>query len=168
MSTATLLILATSLRGSPPARPAGRGRGWRSPGRGWAGAWLAALAALLPATVTAARADPPPRIGGTPPPAGCGTVEIEGQVARGPACAGRRFEEAARAAQAQARGPVAAPVIDAASPDVRTGVANQTATRQRMGNTFGTSVHPQRPNRPPPVPRAPLPRPPLPIPGGTP
>ncbi|WP_333837447.1 hypothetical protein [Novosphingobium sp.] len=83
----------------------------------------------------------------------CVTVEIGGYRAGHLDCASRRLEEAARAAQAQARAAIDAPVIDATSADVRTGVANQTATRQRMGNTFGTSVYPQRPNTVPPAPR---------------
>ncbi len=102
-------------------------------------------------------AKPPAIIGGDAPrPTGdgpCVTVDIGGYRAGHLDCASRRLEAAARVAQAQARAGIETPVIDATSPDVRTGVANQTATRQRMGNTFGTSVYPQRPDRPPPVPR---------------
>ncbi|WP_191225160.1 hypothetical protein [Edaphosphingomonas haloaromaticamans] len=45
------------------------------------------------------------------------------------------------------------PVPEAGSPDVQVGVANQTATRLRMGDALGRSVNPERPNRPPAGPR---------------
>lgn len=89
----------------------------------------------------------PSRIGG-PPPGPCVTVDIAGHRAGHLECATDRLQAAADTAQAQTRSAIETPVIGAGSPDVQTGVANQTATRQRMGNTFGTSVHPQRPNRP--------------------
>ncbi|SNS69430.1 hypothetical protein SAMN06295912_112112 [Sphingomonas laterariae] len=87
------------------------------------------------------------RIGG-PAPGPCVTVDIAGHRAGHLECATDRLQAAAETAQAQTRSAIETPVIGAGSPDVQTGVANQTATRQRMGNTFGTSVHPQRPNRP--------------------
>jgi hypothetical protein len=64
-------------------------------------------------------------------------------------CATQALEAAARAAQERARQAIATPVLDASAPDVRTGVASQSATRQRMGSAFGVSVHPQRPARRP-------------------
>lgn len=157
MSTATLLLLAASLRGGtvhsgdrpitgaridarlsrPPQTPALRG--W-----GRAGALVASLLLASPAGAQ----EESVRIG-TAAPSPCVTVEVEG-VTTGPGpCPVQRLGEAAREAQDKARAEAApgAPVIEARSPDVRTGVANQTATRQRMGNTFGTSVQPQRPNR---------------------
>ena len=95
----------------------------------------------------------PRQVGGDAVPAPCVIVDIAGHRAGHLDCASQRLEEAARSAQAQARSAIDTPVLSATSSDVRTGVANQTATRQRMGNTFGSSVHPQRPNRPPPIPR---------------
>jgi hypothetical protein len=81
----------------------------------------------------------------------CVTVDIAGEKVGHLDCASRKLEAAAHTAQALARATIDMAVIDATSPDVRTGVANQTATRQRMGNMFGTSVHPQRPYRTPPA-----------------
>lgn len=108
---------------------------------------------LPPVTVEAEPVVPEPttaqsgRIGG-PAPGPCVTVDIAGHRAGHLECATDRLQAAADTAQAQTRSAIDTPVIGAGSPDVQTGVANQTATRQRMGNTFGTSVHPQRPNRP--------------------
>lgn len=103
---------------------------------------------LPPVTVQAEpSAAEPARIGG-PAPGPCVTVDIAGHRAGHLECATDRLQAAADTAQAQTRSAIDTPVIGAGSPDVQTGVANQTATRQRMGNTFGTSVHPQRPNRP--------------------
>lgn len=109
---------------------------------------------LPPVTVEAEPIANPPqtRIGG-PAPGPCVTVDIAGHRAGHLECATDRLQAAADTAQAQSRSAIETPVIGAGSPDVQTGVANQTATRQRMGNTFGTSVHPQRPNRPVPPPR---------------
>jgi hypothetical protein len=110
------------------------------------------LGLMLAALAGAASAQPPtpPRIGGAAP-GPCVTVEIAGDRAGHLDCASERLQEAARTAQAQARTQIGVP--DATSPDVATGVASQTATRQRMGSAFGVSVQPQRPNRPPPLPR---------------
>lgn len=87
------------------------------------------------------------RIGG-PPPGPCVVVDIAGHRAGHLDCATDRLQAAADTAQAQARSAIETPVIGAGSPDHQTGVANQTATRLRMGNALGNSVHPQRPNRP--------------------
>ncbi|MGF7154289.1 hypothetical protein [Novosphingobium gossypii] len=118
-------------------------------------ALLAVAAMLAPVNVAATAADPPQtRRGGSAPGAPrCVSVEVDGYGAGSADCMAHRLEQAARTAQARARSTIEVPVIDATSPDVRTGVANQTATRQRMGNTFGTSVQPQRPYRAPPAPR---------------
>ncbi|NLS28479.1 hypothetical protein S2M10_34890 [Sphingomonas sp. S2M10] len=89
------------------------------------------------------------RIGGTPPPAPCVVVDIAGTRVGHLDCATQALEAAARAAQARARQAIVTPVLDAGSPDVRTGIASQSATRQRMGNAFGVSVHAQRPARRP-------------------
>lgn len=99
-----------------------------------------------PASTTPA-ATQPARIGG-PAPGPCVTVDIAGHRAGHLECATDRLQAAADTAQAQTRSAIETPVIGAGSPDVQTGVANQTATRLRMGNSFGTSVQPQRPGRP--------------------
>lgn len=131
-------------------------------------AWFLLSAMLAGSSATVARAQtnapeaaPPAstsvpasgRIGGETPSSLCVVVDIAGHKVGHLDCASQKLEAAARTAQAQARAPIDTPVIDATSPDVRTGVANQTATRQRMGSSFGTSVQPQRPNRAPSVPR---------------
>ncbi|SNT29587.1 hypothetical protein [Sphingopyxis indica] len=109
---------------------------------------------LPPVTVEAGpvTSAPATRIGG-PPPGPCVTVDIAGHRAGHLECATDRLQAAAETAQAQTRSAIETPVIGAGSPDIQTGVANQTATRLRMGNTLGHSVHPQRPNRPVPPPR---------------
>lgn len=83
----------------------------------------------------------------------CVRVEIAGSQAGQLECAVATLKEAGRLAQSRARAGFDAPVPGATSPGVTTGVASQTATRQRLGSSFGRSVHPQRPNRPTPPPR---------------
>lgn len=104
---------------------------------------------LSPVTVEAEPSTPAPtaRIGG-PAPGPCVMVDIAGHRAGHLDCATDRLQAAADTAQAQTRAAIDTPVIGAGSPDIQTGVANQTATRLRMGNALGNSVHPQRPNRP--------------------
>lgn len=105
---------------------------------------------VLPAVTVEADpivAEPTPRIGG-PAPGPCVVVDIAGHRAGHLDCATDRLQAAADSAQAQTRAAIDTPVIGAGSPDIQTGVANQTATRLRMGNALGNSVHPQRPNRP--------------------
>ncbi|AYV47985.1 hypothetical protein CFHF_10890 [Caulobacter flavus] len=106
---------------------------------------LLLLTLATPATAWA-RQD---RIGGPPPATVCVKVDIAGERAGDVECAAAQLQEAARLAQSQARGPLDVSVVGARSPDIRTGVASQTATRQRLGSSFGVSVHPQRPSRPP-------------------
>lgn len=90
-------------------------------------------------------------IGGSPPVAAemCVEVDIAGYKAGHLDCATRRLRAATREAQERAPNAESFDVPGARSADVVTGVANQTATRQRMGNQFGVGVRPQRP--PPPV-----------------
>lgn len=106
---------------------------------------LLLLALATPASAQA-RQD---RIGGPPPATVCVKVDIAGERAGDVECAAAQLQEAARLAQSQARGPLDVSVVGARSPDIRTGVTSQTATRQRLGSSFGVSVHPQRPSRPP-------------------
>lgn len=101
----------------------------------------------LPTMTVEAEAGSAPRIGG-PAPGPCVTVDIAGHRAGHLECATDRLQAAADTAQAQTRSAIDTPVVGAGSPDIQTGVANQTATRLRMGNALGRSVHPQRPTRP--------------------
>lgn len=97
--------------------------------------------------------EPPVRIGGKPAPGPCVIVDIAGDRAGHLDCATDRLQEAARTAQARSNAGIDADVAAAGSPDVRVGVAHQAATRLRMGDGFGRSVHSERPNRPMPMPR---------------
>jgi hypothetical protein len=130
-------------------------------------ALLAATLAMAPAasaqsgTLAPTQSDesgPPPTatapagtIGGPPPVAAemCVEVDIAGYKAGHLDCASQRLQAATRQAQARAPNADSYDVPGARAPDVITGVANQTATRQRMGNQYGVGVRPQRP--PPPV-----------------
>lgn len=99
--------------------------------------------------VAAARTDPASparaRIGVATRTRVCVVVDIAGHKAGELECATQALQEAARTAQAQARAGLDPSVTHARSPDIRTGVASQSATRQRLGRAFGISVHPQRP-----------------------
>ena len=81
----------------------------------------------------------------------CVTVDIAGHKAGHQECAAQELDAAAKSAQHRARATAHLVAPGVQSADVVTGVANQTATRQRMGNTYGVSVRPQRP-RPVPIP----------------
>lgn len=108
---------------------------------------------LTPAVVEADRqAEPKParRIGGAPGASPCVIVDIAGHKAGHLDCATDRLQAAADTAQSQARAGIDAPVVGAGSPDIQTGVAHQGATRLRMGDALGRSVHSERPpSRPP-------------------
>ncbi|AGH51434.1 hypothetical protein G432_18580 [Sphingomonas sp. MM-1] len=100
------------------------------------------------------RAPAPQRISGSGPQP-CVIVDIAGTRAGHLDCATGRLQEAARAAQAESRAGLEAPTPGAGSPDVQVGVAHQAATRLRMGDALGRSVHPERPNSRPPTTRGP-------------
>ncbi|WP_230186263.1 hypothetical protein [Sphingobium sp. CECT 9361] len=112
-----------------------------------------AQTAVAQAPPPSSTVEPSPRIGDTRPAQVCVIVDIAGHKAGHIDCATQALQAAARTAQAQARSGLDVPVVDARSADVRTGVASQSATRQRLGSTFGVSVHPQRPVIAPPPPR---------------
>lgn len=76
----------------------------------------------------------------------CVVVDIAGHRAGNLDCAAAALEAAARTAQTRARAGFEVP--DARAPDVVTGVASRSATRQRLGTNFGTSVRPARPHPP--------------------
>jgi hypothetical protein len=98
-------------------------------------------------------ASQPTVIGGqkSPQPT-CGAVEVAGHESSQVRCAAQKLEEAARAAQAAARSAPTLTVPDTRSGDTRIGVANLTASEQRLGASFkGAITLPQRPSPPPPV-----------------
>lgn len=156
MSTATLLLIAARLRSlgreEPRARPA-----MLSDARMLAVAGLVLLAGAA-GLARAQQATPPPQMraeGNAPQRAGAGrtqhpcvSVDVPGELAGRLDCAAQRLQDAARSAQKQARAGIDTPVIGAGSPDVRTGVAHEGATRLRMGSALGRSVRPERPATP--------------------
>lgn len=91
-------------------------------------------------------------IGGKPADP-CVGVDVAGRKAGSEDCAAQKLQDAAKAAQDHTdQGRDTANLPTATSHDTYIGVANQTATKQRLGNNFGKSVLPQRPNTPPPAP----------------
>lgn len=138
---------------SPGSRPS-RGEATRADrfGPSPVGAVRFLLPLLLASWPVAARAQQAPSV--VPPPAElCVQVDVGGDRAGHLDCAAEVLQRAARLAQSQARAAFEAPTPDVRSSDLIVGVANQTATRQRLGANFGLSVHPQRPVRPAPTPR---------------
>ena len=104
---------------------------------------LASPPALLAAPHPAPAAPP-----AQAPPA-CIDVEVNGQRVPSYECMSARL-----APTADRTAPPAAQLASertATRPSNEIGLFNQAATHQRMGNTFGSSVHPQRPSTPPPV-----------------
>jgi hypothetical protein len=93
-----------------------------------------------PATIGGAKSDP------------CVAVDIAGHKAGDADCAAQKLQDAARQAQDRAKDQPVPNVASATSPDTQIGVANQAATKQRLGDNFGKSVLPQRPTPPPPTP----------------
>jgi hypothetical protein len=94
-------------------------------------------------TVIGGRKSPQPR---------CAAVEVAGQQRSQANCAAQKLEEATKAAQAAARGAPTLAVPDARSGDTRIGVANLTASEQRLGASLkGATKLPQRPSLPPPA-----------------
>src|SRR5262249_19507383 len=88
----------------------------------------------------------PAKIGGKPSDP-CVSVDIAGRRAGAADCAARKLQDAAKAAQEKAQGQKTPDIPTATSPDTKIGVANDAATRQRLGDSFGKSVVPQRPTR---------------------
>ncbi len=103
----------------------------------------------LPAMRVEGKAEP--RIGGhnTAP---CAAADTAGRKAGDTDCAARKLQDAAKAAQDRAKDQPIPNVPTATSPDTQIGVANEAATKQRLGDSFGKSVLPQRPTPPPPEP----------------
>lgn len=165
MSTASLLILSARLRSIAEAdgyrHPASStALSGRSRVTGSVAAVLAALSSTFAVAASAQQKDDKPdivvqaRIGTSPSDQPCVTVDVAGERAGGVHCVAERLDRAAKDAQARAANVPELAVPTARSRDVVTGVANQTATRQRMGNAYGQSVYPQRPAAPVPPPKA--------------
>ena len=108
---------------------------------------MAAPAVIGGWSAAAAQDKPAPENASPPPQSGCVYVETEGDPGGRLACIQQRLRAAAREAQEKVA-PLPGAPLDARSTDTRVGVANEAATRQRMGNQFGVSVHPQRPPAP--------------------
>ena len=132
--------------------------------RGWV-----IVAALLAGAAGVARGQPPgqdvparsvetpPRTIGSKPSRRitdvCVKVDLAGHKAGDLECSAQALDAAVKSAQQRARMTANLAAADARSADVVTGVANQTATRQRMGNSYGVSARPQRPGSVPIPPR---------------
>jgi len=119
-----------------------------------AGFLLTANMAVMPASAEAAQDNgmrlPPLKVEGSAP-VRIGGASAKDRCASGKAdCTAQKLQDAAQAAQDRAGNQPSSP--SASSPDTRIGVANQTATRQRLGSNFGKSVQPQRPVPVPPAP----------------
>lgn len=76
--------------------------------------------------------------------ASCVEVEVNGVRSQSYACLTERLKPKAAARAAQTGGELASEQI-ANRPSNQLGLFNRAATSNRMGNTFGTSVFPQRP-----------------------
>lgn len=92
--------------------------------------------------------EPTPAADAASPARHCVEVDIAGYRAGTIDCAAARLDAVAKAAQERAAAALNLTIADATSADVVTGVANRTATRQRMGDQFGVGVRPQRPALP--------------------
>ncbi len=85
---------------------------------------------------------------GATPAVACVELEVDGQRIEDYACLSRLLTPTAA--------PTGRPALQldadavARRPPTALGLAHREATRQRMGNTFGKSTLPQRPNLPPP------------------
>lgn len=90
---------------------------------------------------------------GVKPADPCVAVDAAARRAGDAGCAAQKLQDAATAAQDHAgQGRDTADIPGATSRDTRIGVANQAATKQRLGNNFGKSVLPQRSTIAPPAP----------------
>ena len=86
--------------------------------------------------------------------ASCIEVEVNGEKTPSFACLTQKLRPAAGAGKAAPPPPAFGSEAIILRPSNQLGLFNRAATSNRMGNTFGTSVYPQRP--PPQVPATPL------------
>ncbi|WP_411886456.1 hypothetical protein [Polaromonas sp. YR568] len=86
--------------------------------------------------------------------ASCIEVEVNGEKTPSFACLTQKLRPAADARNASLPPPALGSEAIILRPSNQLGLFNRAATSNRMGNTFGTSVYPQRP--PPQVPATPL------------
>lgn len=80
---------------------------------------------------------------------GCVEVEINGERTPAFDCLTQKLQPAPERRPPQPETPQAGEIVR--RPGNQLGLFNQAATGHRMGNTFGTSVRPQRPDTPPPA-----------------
>jgi hypothetical protein len=81
---------------------------------------------------------------GAQPASACVEVEVNGVHSQSFACLTERLKPKAAAVQSGQPAPLASEQI-VNLPSNQLGVFNRAALSNRMGNTFGTSVYPQRP-----------------------
>lgn len=91
--------------------------------------------------------------GGNAPSASCIEVEVNGERAPSFSCLTQKMSPTAPPHRPPAASELASEAI-VQRPSNQLGLFNRSATSQRMGNTFGTSVYPQRPDNP--VPASPI------------
>jgi hypothetical protein len=121
-SLAAILVLAARIAGAADAAPE------QTPGAPIEG---------TPSSTPGEESAPPDRA--TP----CVDVEIGGDRSQYFKCLNEQLERGAEQ-EHKVQQPTAP--LDARSPSNKVGTANDAAARQRMGNSFGTSATPQRPN----------------------
>lgn len=111
-------------------------REWRCFGSVIAGGLLSVMCAGAAAQAASASADPA---------ASCIEVEVDGVRAPSYACLTQKMSpnKDAAARQAAAQGLASEAIVQ--RPSNQLGLFNRAAMANRMGNTFGTSVYPQRP-----------------------
>ncbi|QVN03652.1 hypothetical protein JYG38_09415 [Pseudomonas rhodesiae] len=80
-----------------------------------------------------------------PPANGCAEVTVDGYKAPDYACLSQQMGNDTRAAKAASKNREAQNIGVEKRPPNKVGLATPAATSVRMGNTFGTSVKPQRP-----------------------
>ena len=112
-----------------------------------------ALALGLLHTAATAQASDAPSVQNAPTPS-CIEVEVDGEKAPSYACLSQRLSPVAPAARPSDQGLASESITQ--RPGNQLGVFNRAATSNRMGNTFGSSVYPQRPPTIAPMAPAPL------------
>lgn len=120
--------------------------------REWPCLWPALVGGLLSAASAMAPAQAASESDATQP--SCIEVEVDGVRAPSYACLTQKLSPAAGSAGRLPPSQGLASEAIAQRPSNQLGLFNRAATSNRMGNTFGTSVYPQRP--PSPAPASPL------------
>lgn len=111
--------------------------------REWRCFWLACAGCVLGIASAMATAQPAPATSEAEP--SCVEVEVDGVRAPSYACLTQKLSPAKSSAGRVPPSEGLASEAIAQRPSNQLGLFNRAATSNRMGNTFGTSVYPQRP-----------------------